>query len=73
VIFVTHDVQEAVYLAERVVVMSARPGRIKAIVDTQFDRTDPTLFKKPEFIDKVDEIWGLVKAEAIKAQELKVS
>src|SRR5262249_41699131 len=38
VIFVTHDVQEAVYLADRVAVMSARPGRIKAIVDTKFDK-----------------------------------
>src|SRR5499433_4118424 len=34
VIFVTHDVQEAVYLAERVVVLSARPGQINAIVET---------------------------------------
>jgi energy-coupling factor transporter ATP-binding protein EcfA2 len=41
VIFVTHDVQEAVYLADRVAVMSARPGRIKAIVDTKFDKDRP--------------------------------
>ena len=45
VIFVTHDVQEAVYLADRVAVMSARPGRIKAIVDTRFDKSDPDMFK----------------------------
>ncbi len=68
VIFVTHDVQEAVYLAQRVAVMSARPGRIKAIIDSNFDRSDPHLFKSKPFVDKVDEIWELVRAEAIKAQ-----
>ena len=68
VIFVTHDVQEAVYLADRVAVMSARPGRIKAIVETRFDKNDPHLLKTREFVDKVDEIWNLVRIEAIKAQ-----
>ena len=68
VIFVTHDVQEAVFLAERVAVMSARPGRIKALIDTKFDKTDPHVFKSKAFADKVDEIWGLVRDEAIKAQ-----
>src|SRR6201986_3503805 len=41
VIFVTHDVQEAVYLAARVAVVSARPGRIKTVVGTKFDKNDP--------------------------------
>ena len=68
VIFVTHDVQEAVFLADRVAVMSARPGRIKALIDTKFDKTDPHVFKSKAFADKVDEIWGLVRDEAIKAQ-----
>src|SRR5215831_3773129 len=67
VIFVTHDVQEAVYLAERVFVMSARPGRIKAIVDTKFEK-DAHIFRTPAFLEKVDEIWTLVREEAIKAQ-----
>src|SRR3954466_5988209 len=58
VIFVTHDVQEAVYLADRVAVMSARPGRIKTIVETRFDKSDPNLTKTKAFVDKVDEIWG---------------
>jgi NitT/TauT family transport system ATP-binding protein len=71
VIFVTHDVQEAVYLADRVAVMSARPGRIKAIVDTKFDKNDPQIFKSKAFIDKVDEAWTLVRDEAIKAQETR--
>jgi NitT/TauT family transport system ATP-binding protein len=68
VIFVTHDVQEAVYLADRVAVMSARPGRIKTIIDTKFDKNDPDIFKNKFFVEKVDEIWNLVKEEAIKAQ-----
>jgi len=71
VIFVTHDVQEAVYLAKRVVVMSARPGRVKAIVDTQFDRSDRSVVKSRPFLDKVEEIWNLVREEALKAQELR--
>jgi NitT/TauT family transport system ATP-binding protein len=71
VIFVTHDVQEAVYLADRVAVMSARPGRIKAIVDTRFDKQAPDIFKAKAFVDKVDEIWNLVRIEAIKAQETR--
>ena len=69
VIFVTHDVQEAVYLAERVAVMSARPGRIKAIIETKFDDRDPGLTRSKEFVEKVDELWNLVREEAIKAQE----
>jgi len=71
VIFVTHDVQEAVYLADRVAVMSARPGRIKAIVDTRFDKQAPDVFKAKAFVDKVDELWNLVRIEAIKAQETR--
>jgi NitT/TauT family transport system ATP-binding protein len=68
VLFVTHDVQEAVYLADRVAVMSARPGRIKTVVDTKFDKNDPDIFKNKFFVEKVDEIWNLIKEEAIKAQ-----
>jgi NitT/TauT family transport system ATP-binding protein len=69
VIFVTHDVHEAVYLADRVAVMTARPGRIKTIVDTRFDKTDPEVHRTKAFVDKVEELWGLVRDEAIKALE----
>jgi NitT/TauT family transport system ATP-binding protein len=73
VIFVTHDVQEAVYLADRVAVMTARPGRIKTVVDIGLDKRDPAIAKSKAFIEAVDEIWGLVRDEAIKAQEARVS
>jgi NitT/TauT family transport system ATP-binding protein len=71
VIFVTHDVHEAVYLAERVAVMSARPGRIKTIVETKFDKADPEVHRTKVFVDKVEEVWSLVREEAIKAQQKK--
>ena len=70
VVFVTHDVREAVYLADRVAVMSARPGRIKEIVDTSFGgRRGAEIASTPEFSEKVDYLWGLVRNEAIRAQE----
>jgi NitT/TauT family transport system ATP-binding protein len=69
VIFVTHDVHEAVYLAERIAVMSARPGHVKTLVDTRFDKGDPEIHRTKTFIDKVDEVWALVRDEAIKAQQ----
>jgi NitT/TauT family transport system ATP-binding protein len=48
--------------------MSARPGRIKTIVDTKFKKDDSNIFKQAAFVEKVDEIWHLVREEAIKAQ-----
>jgi NitT/TauT family transport system ATP-binding protein len=71
VIFVTHDVQEAVYLADRIAVMSARPGRIKTVVENKLDRKDPKLFKSQAFAEKVDDIWNLVREEALKMQAVR--
>ena len=70
VVFVTHDVREAVYLADRVAVMSARPGRIKEIVDTKFksNARGEELLQTREFADRVDHLWKLVRDEAIRAQ-----
>ena len=68
VVFVTHDVREAVYLADRVAVMSARPGRIKEIVDTSSLRGDPEILKTAAFAEMVDGLWRLVRDEAIVAQ-----
>jgi NitT/TauT family transport system ATP-binding protein len=72
VVFVTHDVHEAVFLAEEVAVMSARPGRIKAVVDTRFDKDAPGVQRSKTFVDKVDELWNLVREEAVKALEKRV-
>lgn len=54
VVFVTHDVEEAIILADKVVVLSPRPGRIKEIVDIDIDR--PRNFTDIEFVEKVREL-----------------
>jgi NitT/TauT family transport system ATP-binding protein len=69
VLFVTHDVREAVYLADRVAVMSARPGRIKQIVDTGAPPGDRTEYAHTRrFTETVDLLWSLVRDEAIRAE-----
>ena len=68
VIFVTHDVQEAVFLAERIAVMSARPGHIKEIVEARFDRANPELLRSRQFVEMVDHVWNLVRGEAMLAE-----
>ena len=69
VVFITHSIDEAITLADRVVVISFRPGRIKEIVDIdlprpRFDRDLKTL---PEYGELYDHIWRLVKDEAFQA------
>jgi NitT/TauT family transport system ATP-binding protein len=56
VVFVTHSIPEAVYLSDRVVVLSARPGRVAAVVSVPLgERTDDTR-EAPEFFAKVTEV-----------------
>lgn len=61
VLFVTHDVDEAVYLASRVVVMAARPGRIHEVVDVNlpYPRTEQVRLS-PEFAELRARVWEAV-------------
>ncbi len=68
IVFVTHDVREAVYVAERVVLMSARPGRVMEIVDTRFSERGAEVMDTPEFNKISRHIWERVRDEAMLAQ-----
>ena len=64
VLFVTHDVEEAVALGTQIVVMSARPGRIKEVLTRDFDVADGDEFEaNPAFTALKLHIWRSVKAE----------
>jgi ABC-type nitrate/sulfonate/bicarbonate transport system ATPase subunit len=70
VIFVTHDIEEAVFLASRVVVMSARPGRVKA--DVAVDLPHPrhyTVKTSPEFSSLKARLTEEIRVEAVLAAE----
>ena len=63
VIFVTHSIEEAVYLADQVVILSGRPGSVAEIVYPKIDRTGEIdlIRRQPGYIDLVDEIWSSLK------------
>ena len=64
VIFVTHNIQEAVFLADRVVVMSPRPGRVSGIVPVDFDQPRTIdIMREQKFTDLVFEVRSVLSGE----------
>jgi NitT/TauT family transport system ATP-binding protein len=65
VLFITHQINEAVYLADRVAVMSARPGRLKEVFKVPFARPRTLSLKRdPRFLEIEDAIWQLIEEES---------
>src|SRR2546426_12602754 len=65
VLFITHQINEAIYLADRVAVMSARPGRVKDVFEVPFGRPRTlTLKRDPRFLELEDSVWRLIEEES---------
>lgn len=73
VLFVTHDVEEAILLSDRIFVMTARPGKIKTVVDIDLPRPRSLveLESSPEFNTYKKQILELVREEARKSFAIK--
>jgi NitT/TauT family transport system ATP-binding protein len=71
VLFVTHQIDEAVFLADRVVVMTSRPGQVKAVLDVNIERPrDLSIKRTPAFLDLVDQIWKMIEEEVKSAMHV---
>ena len=62
-IFVTHSIEEAVYVSDRIVLLSRRPSRVAQIIDPRIDRTaSPDAIRRDQgYLDTVEEIWQGLK------------
>jgi NitT/TauT family transport system ATP-binding protein len=68
ILYITHNIQEAVFMADRVIVLSRRPGRVLAEVTIALERPrTETMMGEPAFVHAVERIWGLIRDQAREA------
>jgi NitT/TauT family transport system ATP-binding protein len=74
IVFITHSIDEAILLSDRVAVMTARPGRVKEIIDVSLPRPrSEEIRNSSEFAQIRQYAWSLIKDEVTKAQGLQES
>jgi len=71
VVYITHSIEEAVYLSDRVVVMTAGPGTVKEEIRVNLPRPRSLdeVRTHPHFIDLMDRVWRLLREEVLKSRE----
>ncbi|KRB87045.1 ABC transporter ATP-binding protein [Noviherbaspirillum sp. Root189] len=70
VLFITHDIEEAIFLSDRIYVMTARPGRIKAEIKVPLPRPrTPDMMDTPEFATLIRSIKKLIREESLAAMD----
>jgi NitT/TauT family transport system ATP-binding protein len=68
VLFITHDIEESIFLSDRIYVMTARPGRIKAEIKVPLPRPRTAeMTSTPEFLNLVQQLKGLIREESLAA------
>lgn len=74
ILFITHGIDEAVYLGQRVAVLTSRPGRVKAVFDIDIDRDSGADVRSSEpFREARHRIWSQLQSEVTRAQGLELS
>ncbi len=70
VVYVTHSLEEALTLSDRIVVMGAKPGRVKSVLDVPLERPrDPVAIKAdPRYSELYSEIWSQLQEEVMKPE-----
>jgi NitT/TauT family transport system ATP-binding protein len=67
ILFITHQINEAIYLADRVIVFGARPGRVKETIKIDIPRPRKLAVKRdPKFLEYEDHLWNLIEEEVKK-------